>query len=374
MNGTVRRRGFTLVELLVVIAIIGILISLLLPAVQAAREAGRRTQCANNLRQLGLAVHNYHDINNSLPTEFTRYIGGNQYDQMYYSWSWITLLLPYMEGNNVYAAINWDDLTNGTKVPTGGTINNKQLVENFRMPSLACPSRHTGIVTGGNYGFNVYQITDYSIVGSGIGGDWWGSQANGNNGMINFPADGPAPTGAPIGDTNPYWGKMPTSPTRTVSSRRTFGGVTDGLSNTAMLGEKHMPPDVANSNSHTPALCGSWWDWGPGARCLGGNDSMQGSDGLLWQGQKRGLARKTTDWGAQYPETDTNGGSQGATNAAGTAGNSYIDTGNFGSWHPQICLFVRGDASVAIVRNTTGTGILSAFGGTGDSRNFSLNQ
>ena len=90
------RRGFTLVELLVVIAIIGILVALLLPAVQAAREAARRTQCTNNLKQLGLAVHNYENTNKELPPGGLTPTGGS------YGHSWWVRILPYIEQGNVY--------------------------------------------------------------------------------------------------------------------------------------------------------------------------------------------------------------------------------------------------------------------------------
>src|SRR6187549_2591400 len=91
--------AFTLVELLVVIAIIGILVALLLPAVQAAREAARRTQCINNLKQIGLACHNYHDTHRVLP--FGQGGTGDRY-------SAITLLLPFMEQTNLHGTIDFN--------------------------------------------------------------------------------------------------------------------------------------------------------------------------------------------------------------------------------------------------------------------------
>jgi len=87
-----RQAGFTLVELLVVIAIIGILVALLLPAIQAAREAARRSQCANNLKQLGLACHNFHDTRKTLPPARYR----DKYS------TWFAFIMPYLEQSNEY--------------------------------------------------------------------------------------------------------------------------------------------------------------------------------------------------------------------------------------------------------------------------------
>src|SRR6202035_4809089 len=96
-----RRRGFTLIELLVVIAIIAVLIALLLPAVQAAREAGRRMQCVNNLKQIGLALHNYHDAVGAFPPGFLS-VPGPDGDNSGPGWGWASLALPQLEQGPVY--------------------------------------------------------------------------------------------------------------------------------------------------------------------------------------------------------------------------------------------------------------------------------
>jgi prepilin-type N-terminal cleavage/methylation domain-containing protein len=96
------RRGFTLVELLVVIAIIGILVALLLPAVQSAREAARSTQCKNNLHQIGLALHNFHDVRGVYPRGWS----GSPGPEDGPGWGWLTEIMPYMEAGNVYDSID----------------------------------------------------------------------------------------------------------------------------------------------------------------------------------------------------------------------------------------------------------------------------
>jgi len=129
-----RRRGFTLVELLVVIAIIGILMSLLLPAVQAAREAARRMSCTNNLKQIGLALHLYHDTQRCLPMGWIAFDPGTGKPHWYGEpgWGWAAKILPRMEQENLYKQkLDFD-------LPITDSANDEGRVA--KIPTFRCPS------------------------------------------------------------------------------------------------------------------------------------------------------------------------------------------------------------------------------------------
>ena len=153
---TRRDRGFTLIELLVVIAIIGVLIALLLPAVQAARESARRAQCLNNLKQIGLAMHNYVSANDVLPPvsiDQAWTLTGQPIPQPHQNWSQHARLLPYLEQQVTYNMINWDfgarwsdgDAVYGDSNPpdnaTGGRDSIPQMtVLTLQIAAFLCPS------------------------------------------------------------------------------------------------------------------------------------------------------------------------------------------------------------------------------------------
>jgi len=177
------RRGFTLIELLVVIAIIAVLIALLLPAVQAAREAARRAQCVNNLKQIGLALHNYHSTHESFPlggSANARFFGqGAPYDS-WTQWSAQGLMLPYMEQTPIYNAINFAWAPEGDG-PTSSAIN--ATAYNTIIKAYLCPSdTNAGKINTNSY-HGSYGTTTYNPFGQ-KGWEGWAPPRIGSDGMF----------------------------------------------------------------------------------------------------------------------------------------------------------------------------------------------
>lgn len=232
------RRGFTLIELLVVIAIIAILIALLLPAVQQAREAARRTQCKNNIKQLGLAMHNYHDVHNTFPPNslqwgtplITPEWTGTQHGTQ------LTMLLPFIEQAPLYNAIDFR-ATNAEL-----TVVNGRPIFQIVIPGFLCPTS----TAPNNRGGDLRAKSNYAPS--------MGAQRLDANGACNrFPPHGPLidPTHLARGGSNAtgYFGtgsaghgntNDPAS-TSGMFSRAMFAArmrdCTDGTSNTILMGE-----------------------------------------------------------------------------------------------------------------------------------------
>lgn len=223
---SLRSRGFTLIELLVVIAIIAILIALLLPAVQQAREAARRTQCKNNLKQIGLAMHNYHDIFNTLPpgyiTRFANVIVSGE--QGVYGWG--AFILPQVEQANLYATLNVGNVPLQTNVGSAAGLVALQTPQpNFRCPSDTGPilNNFKSTLAGAPNWYNRF-VTSTGTDEIAI--------ATSNYVMAAGTGSSTTPPATPGTTTTPPLG------VGFSNSKINFRDITDGTSNTILVGER----------------------------------------------------------------------------------------------------------------------------------------
>ncbi len=231
-----RRHGFTLVELLVVIAIIGILIALLLPAVQAAREAARRMQCSNNLKQIGVGMHLYHDAHSILPVGSYSCCWG----------TWAIAIMPYIELVGEYDRYHHEGKydTLGSTYRYNGSMN-RPVTEN-RIPAYTCPSdipREFSNLPKHNYAVN-YGNTGIVIHSSGLLGHMGGAKHI--VGGVEF-GGSPFEAGGHIGHE---------------PSAFKFRDITDGLSNTLMAAEVIQGNDQPGGNYDLRGLI--YWGYASG--------------------------------------------------------------------------------------------------------------
>ncbi|MBJ7346262.1 MAG: DUF1559 domain-containing protein [Gemmataceae bacterium] len=285
-----KRKGFTLIELLVVIAIIAILIGLLLPAVQKVREAAARSTCQNNLKQMGLAVHNFQSTYGVFPPSRIRDLG----------LTWAVLILPYMEQENLYKQFDLT-LQYYQQPTTNGDPRTKEV------KSFFCPSypRTTKVSTSGDGASNASHIpgscSDYNPIS--------GSQER-------YTAPAGATGWVDWRDGSGANGMSKRSPNSSLMGEFNFNHISDGTSNTFLIGEKHIPV--------------KWFGVGT-ASALG-----NGGDGSIYNGDHEWHFCRVA--GPSFPLA------MSPTDTSGSAGTNYASI--FGSYHSGVVQFVFCDASV----------------------------
>jgi prepilin-type N-terminal cleavage/methylation domain-containing protein len=227
MTGFPKRGAFTLIELLVVIAIIAILIGLLLPAVQKVRDAAARISCSNNLKQLGLAAHNFHDAQQFLPPAW---IGNNSRDPDGWA-TWGVLLLPYIEQSAHYAL--WNQRYPASKQTPAAYQS--------QVKTYSCPGRPAHILSVGDFATPGGALTDYAAV---FGPD---ARADKSTGAI-----------IPVGPGQQTWGTDATGypVVLTWRGQLTIPSIADGTSNTLMFGEKHVRPNSLRGKNEDRSVFG----------------------------------------------------------------------------------------------------------------------
>jgi prepilin-type N-terminal cleavage/methylation domain-containing protein/prepilin-type processing-associated H-X9-DG protein len=314
-----RRSGFTLIELLVVIAIIGVLVSLLLPAVQSAREAARRSQCINNLKQIGLAMHNYHSAVNSFPLAVDAYpsYGGDCQQSNHTGFAFI---LPYLEQTPIYNAINFNvharGVDNGAQASMINFTGLSSIVGVYQCPSDEFFTPPTW--TAGSAAVDPYAPASYSFMAGtrDIFTYWYGCPSTRHP---NTDPDGPFGRGFSFRESE----------------------IKDGLSNTIFVGEQ------TRYNDHPITYQGTWSSfntWAPAA----GNKYV----GATFR-QILGLSVSKPNAPVLVPNIPGQGAAEGLA--------KHPQSVVFGQWgfrspHPGGINFLFGDGSVRYIKNSIDMG------------------
>lgn len=314
---TRRRTAFTLVELLVVIAIIGILVGLLLPAVQAAREAARRMSCSNNLKQIGLAMHNYESAIKKLP------FGWNNHGTL-----WSAMILPYAEQSNLYNTLIFADWANWD-----APIANRDACETV-VPFYRCPSMP--LAEHLNYNGIAKRVpASYRVVGGTIVSSDDKSTRVGVAGLA-------------ASATNSFEDKVLDGSFYACSSTR-FGEVTDGLSNTIFVGESHTDPAFGKDGQGM-----DFWAIGSPqvdpCNCKGGTGGTEASEAA---------GSMIVQINAQLRTPAING--------------KLMEVA-FGSYHTGGAMFLMGDGSVTFLSDSTDMVVYRALGSRSGGEIAVLNQ
>jgi prepilin-type processing-associated H-X9-DG protein len=326
---------------LVVIAIIAVLIGLLLPAVQRVREAANRTQCQNNLKQIGLAIHHFHDAYNGMPPASTGNTGLTLW----------AILLPYIEQDALARQLDMDasggvdacvDDAHVGAATAAASRANYNLLKNAHIPMYTCPSRRSGKAVN-NWDL---PVGDYAIVIAGP--ERWvfsnnpGAQkqalrvayAPGDQNLVYIP-NGP-PDGGPWPNPNRGW-----------RPRDKFARISDGLSNTAVIAEKHITTHYLG-------------------KCCRDNHGPDGRDGYLYWNRANGNPYYGEYWVAGSVDLGL------ARTPLEGEGLNVNQAPALGSWHPGVCNFLLADGSVHALTVSLAPSVLQYLGDAADGQVFEL--
>jgi len=330
-----RRSGFTLVELLVVIAIIGILVALLLPAVQAARESARRTQCSNNLKQIGLALHNHLSAHGSFPPAGRGYgmCMGMPVDGEVKNFNGLVSILPYLELQSIYDQFNLAEAISDSNIRSGGTVvgdpgtNGNAALSETILQAFICPSDadDTAILNDTQLGLSdTYYGPAAGFTGAGTNYDFITSSAADFNNCNSYR------TSTDI-DKRMFGEESKTTPAQ----------VSDGLSNTFMVGE--------TTRRHRSGLGLAWAYRGWTMAGINPYRSEQNAGINLWH-----MPWVLPSW--QSPPFDP---------VVGQVRAWWLPAA---SLHPGGCQFVMGDGSVHFVSESIQKSLLNSLSGMADGQ------